>query len=615
MSNELRNYDFPADLKSMDLRELELLSYSIRDFLIENVSKTGGHLASNLGIVELTIALHKVFDSPKDKIIWDVGHQSYVHKILTGRAGEFDHLRQMGGISGFPKTKESEHDVYETGHSSTSISAAAGMAAARDLKGEDSEVIAVIGDGSMTGGMAFEALNNLGVSKSKVIVILNDNGMSISKNIGGLSHHLNKLRTSNGYLHAKKTVKKVLKGIPVVGDSISHEIGRTKDWLKYAVLSGGVIFEELGFSYYGPIDGHDLHEVLEALELAKQAAGPVFIHITTKKGKGYRTAEIAPNKFHGVAPFNPETGAVLKEPGITFSGVFGEAALELADRNDKVVAITAAMCDATGLSPFAKKYPHRFFDVGIAEAHGVTFAAGLAKSGMKPIAAIYSSFLQRAYDQILEDVCIQNLPVIFAIDRAGIVGADGETHHGVFDLSYLMPIPNMTILAPADGNQLKAMLNYAAEQNGPVAVRYPRGGCAFNPEDKRSFDGKNIRLSGGRDVDIWAVGNMLDTAKEARTLLAERGIDAGVVDVAAVKPMDLSCLEGTDKLLVTIEDNVISGGFGEKFRAESGACRVINFGWPDKFIEHGDCGSLYKKYGLDAVSITERICEQFERKA
>ena len=615
MSKELTQYDFPGDLKKMDLKEMELLSYAIRDFLIDKVSKTGGHLASNLGVVELTIALHKVFNSPEDKMIWDVGHQSYVHKILTGRAGEFDGLRQMNGISGFPKGKESPHDAFDTGHSSNSISAAAGMAAARDLKGDKNEVIAIIGDGSLTGGMAYEGLNNVGASKSKMIVILNDNGMSISRNIGGVSQHLSKLRTSNGYLRVKKTIKRALNRIPVIGDDLSTNIGHAKDRIKYALLSGGVIFEELGSTYLGPINGHNIRETIEVLELAKHVNGPVFIHVMTKKGRGYRTAEIDPNKFHGISPFNPETGKVLKPSGMTYSKVLGATVEAMAADDKKITTISAAMCDATGLSGFAKKYPRQFFDVGIAEAHCVTFAAGLAKSGMKPLVAIYSSFLQRAYDQIIEDVCIQNLPVVFAIDRAGIVGADGETHHGLFDIAYLTSMPNMTVLAPSNGNQLAAMIRYAFTLDGPVAIRYPRGDCSYNPQDTPVFDGKNQRIFTGKDLDIWAVGKMLQTALETREQLKRRGIDAGVVEAAAIKPLDLSCLTEKTKPVVTIEDGLLAGGFGDKFIVESQVQDVLTFGWPDQFVEHGDCDSLYKKYGLDADSITERICEHFERKA
>lgn len=615
MSDFLTEHQFPEDLKSMNYDQLDLLSYAIRDFLIENVSKTGGHLASNLGVVELTIALHKVFDSPKDKIVWDVGHQSYVHKILTGRADQFTSLRKLNGLSGFPKAKESIHDVYDTGHSSTSISAAAGMAAARDINGDKNDVIAVIGDGSLTGGLAYEALNNVGTSKSNMLVILNDNGMSISRNIGGVSQHLSKLRTSNGYISAKKIIKRALSHIPSVGDSLSSNLGHAKDRLKYAILSGGVIFEELGFTYVGPIDGHDIKELVETLNLVRHAKGPVLVHVLTKKGKGFRTAEIEPNKFHGIAPFNPETGVLLKKTGVSYSDVFGKAALKLAEQNDSIVAITAAMCDATGLKEFSKKYPRRFFDVGIAEAHAVTFAAGLAKSGYKPIVAIYSSFLQRAYDQILEDVCYQNLPVIFAIDRAGIVGADGETHHGIFDLSYLSSMPNMTILTPKDGCQLRAMLQYASSLNGPVAIRYPRGECFDPGEGDWTYEPVNKRISSGKDVDIWAVGKMVYTAERARDLLKDKGIIAGVVDVTTIKPLDLSCLDRSSGLIVTLEDNIISGGFGEKMKASAEDTKIVSIGWPEDFIEHGSCEELYKKYGLNPESITERICDLLERKA
>jgi len=616
MTTNLKKYDFPACIKDMSQDQMELLAVEIREFLIDKVSKTGGHLASNLGVVELTLGLHHVFDSPKDKIIFDVGHQSYVHKILTGRINEFDHLRQYGGMSGFPKTKESIHDVYETGHSSTSISAAAGMAAARDLKGEDHEVIAVIGDGSLTGGMAYEALNNVGASKEKIIVVLNDNGMSISRNIGGVSQHLSKLRTSIGYNKAKMTAKKALKGIPGVGEILYDSIDLAKDRVKYAMMHGGVIFEELGFTYLGPIDGHNLHDVIEALQLAKISPDPVLLHVITKKGKGYKNAEKDPNKFHGVGPFDPETGALKSSSGMTYSKVFGMTCEEIAAERDDVVAISAAMGDATGLGGFYQKYPDRFFDVGIAEAHGVTFAAGLAKSGIKPIVAIYSSFLQRAYDQIIEDVALQNLPVVFGIDRAGVVGADGETHHGIFDLSYLLPIPNMTVLTPKDGYQLAAMLRYAVTLDGPVAIRYPRGGCAYHELSTQVFDGRNRRSKSGKDVDIWACGRMVSVAEEAAEKLSEKGIDAGIVEVASVKPLDLSEYSvDNNKLLVTLEDNLLSGGFGETFAAKTGAGNVLMFGWPDKFVEHGDCDTLYQEYGLDADSIVERICEHFERKA
>lgn len=615
MSKDLTSYNFPDDLKDMTIDELELLTYEIREFLISNVSKTGGHVASNLGVVELTLALHKVFDSPKDKLIWDVGHQSYVHKILTGRADQFETLRQMNGMSGFPKAKESEHDVFDTGHSSTSISAAAGYAAARDIKGEDYNVVAIIGDGSMTGGMAFEALNNIGSAKSHLIVILNDNGMSISKNIGGLSQHLIRLRTSEEYQRTKKNIKDRLVHIPKVGADITSSIGKAKDKIKYALISGGVIFEELGFTYIGPIDGHSIKEILDALELAKHAEGPVLIHTITKKGKGYLTAEKHPNKFHGIGPFNPETGEVLAKSSVSYSKVFGDTVYKMAENDNEIVTVCAAMSEATGLGPFSEKYPRRFFDVGIAEAHAVTFAAGLAKGGLKSYVAIYSSFLQRAYDQIIEDVCLQNLPVVFAIDRAGIVGADGETHHGLFDIAYLSTMPNMSILTPSDGNQLASMIRYSRNSEGPVAIRYPRGGCDFDAESHEIYDGKNIRLAEGKDLDIWAVGKMTETALKIRSILADKGIDAGIVDVTCCKPIDTSALDENIETIYTLEDGYIKGGFGQNLAGILPDKDVITLGWPDLFIEHGTCEQLFEKYGLDAKSISERISEDFERKA
>lgn len=616
MKRELTEYNFPEDLKTMSDDELELLAYAIRDFLVEKVSVTGGHLASNLGVVELTIALHRVFNCPEDKIIWDVGHQSYVHKILTGRAAGFDTLRQTGGMSGFPKSRDSIYDAYDTGHSSTSLSAAAGMAAARDIRHEDHQVVAVIGDGSLTGGMAYEALNNIGASKSNVIIILNDNGMSISKNIGGVSHHLGKLRTSDKYLNAKKLLKNTLNSIPVVGKGIENGLSGAKDWLKYAMVSGGVLFEELGITYLGPVDGHDIQSMIEVMEQAEHVRGPVIIHVITKKGKGYINAEKDPNKFHGIGPFDPETGAPRSSSGITYSKIMGNTLVELGKRDDRIVAITAAMGTATGLGGFAERFPRRYFDIGIAEAHAVTFAAGLAKAGMKPLVAIYSSFLQRGYDQIVEDVCIQGLPVVFAIDRAGIVGADGETHHGLFDISYLSSIPGITILTPANGNQLAAMMEYAFEQPGPVAIRYPRGGCRFDPDAVEVFDGRSLRLFSGTDVDIWACGAMLDKAMTARELLQKRGISAGIVDVRVVKPLDMSAISSRCRNIVTLEDGVAMGGFGEKLRAiVPASITVMNLGWPDRYIEHGSCEDLYRKYSLDGASIAERISERFEGKA
>lgn len=625
MNKDLSQYNFPSDLKKMSDRELDLLSVAIRDFLIEKVSATGGHLASNLGVVELTIALHKVFNSPEDKIIWDVGHQAYVHKILTGRADRFDSLRQLDGLSGFPKSKESPHDVYDTGHSSVSISAAFGMAAARDIKGGKNEVIAVIGDGSLTGGMAYEGLNNIGDKKTKVIVVLNDNGMSISPNMGGISRHLGSLRTSKGYLDAKRFVKDKIGTIPNIGKALVSGLADFKNDIKYSILTnGGVMFEELGFTYFGPIDGHNITELCDAFEKARSLNEPVLIHVLTKKGKGYKNAEKDPGKFHGIGPFDPTTGALLnKSEGYSFSSLMGKLLCEKASDDQKIVAITAAMCEGTGLDDFSTMYPDRFFDVGIAEEHAVSFAAGLAKEGMKPVVCIYSSFLQRAYDQIMEDVCLQKLPVVFAIDRAGCVGADGETHHGNYDLSYLATIPGMTILTPKDGTQLSSMLDYALNLGRPAAIRYPKGAVEYNKKIMSTFDGKNIRICSGKgafNIDIWACGNMFSCGQQVCSLLSSRGIEAGLVDVAKVKPIDLSPLSDlADRpdLIVTIEDNSVSGGFGSCLASELALTdiKVMNFGWPDAFIPQGTCSQLSERYGLTPESIAERICEEVEKQA
>ncbi len=621
MNHNLLNYDFPRDLKNMNSEQLKLLTYSIREFLIDRVSKTGGHLASNLGVVELTVALHKAFNCPEDKLIWDVGHQAYVHKILTNRGGEFLKLRQFNGLSGFPKASESPYDCYDTGHSSTSISAAAGMAAARDIKNENHEVIAVIGDGSLTGGMAFEALNNVGETRSKVIVILNDNEMSISPNVGGISKHLGNLRTSKGYLSAKNFVKNKIRAIPNIGEGIAKGLAGIKNDIKYFILAkGGIIFEELGFTYFGPIDGHDIDAMLEVFDKAKKLNEPVFIHVLTKKGKGYKNAENEPAKFHGIAPFNPETGQVLeKSEKATYSGILGKYLCRKAEDDQRLVAITAAMCEATGLWEFSQAFPNRFFDVGIAEEHAVSFACGLAKEGMKPLVAIYSTFLQRSYDQLIIDACMQNLPIVFALDRAGVVGADGETHNGIFDLSYLSQMPNMTVLTPKDGNQFEEMLDYAFSLGTPCAIRYPRGTCDYDNYIMSTslFDGKNLRIKEGKDLDIWACGKMLATGEKVVGLLAERGIEAGLVDVATVKPMDFSQVNPETKYFVTLEDNIIQGGFGHSFKAGllNGNAKVVNIGWPDAFIPQGTFDELADCYGLSAEKIAERICEDFEGKA
>lgn len=614
MSNHIRDYKLPEDIKSMDENSLELLSTGIRAFLIDTISKTGGHLASNLGVVEISVGLHKIFDFPKDKLIWDVGHQSYIHKILTGRADQFSTLRQNDGMSGFPKRSESEYDVYDTGHSSTSISAAMGLAVARDLNKSDEEVIAVIGDGAMTGGPSFEALNNLGSLGSKVIIVLNDNGMSISEINGGLSEHLSKLRTSSEYQNTKNNIKKAINKIPDLGKPLSKGIAGLKRAVKYAIFSGGVIFEELGITYLGPFDGNNMSDVLRGLNQAKNAPGPVLVHFITKKGKGYKQAEQNPDKFHGIGAFDKETGVTLSKSQTSYSEIFGKKMFELAEKNDKLVALTAAMCTATGLDQMRDKYPKRVFDVGIAEAHACIFAAGLALGGMHPVVAIYSSFLQRAYDEIIEDVCLQKLPVTFAIDRAGIVGADGETHHGIFDLSYLLPLPNMTVLAPCDAHQLEDMLEYATSKDAPFAIRYPRGSADMTRHIEDSFELKNNVISEGKDVNIIAVGTMLNKAIKASEILKEQGIDAKVCSASVLKPFDDSIINSSDKLIVTLEDNLIRGGFGE-YIAANYTNMVVNLGWPNKFIEHGDCEYLYKKYGLDAESIAERIRQELEGKA
>ena len=620
---DLKKINSPSDIKSMSEAELEYLAIAIREFLIDSVSKTGGHLASNLGTVELTLGLHYVFDSPKDKLIWDVGHQTYIHKILTGRREEFDNMKKTGGISGFPKRKESSHDIYDTGHSSTSIPAALGIATARDLKGDDYEVVAIIGDGSMTGGPALEALNNVGESGTKVIILLNDNGMSISKNIGGISEHLSKLRTSKGYRNIKEIVKDKLDQVPVVGSGLKNVLGNTKENIKYMIMPGGILFEEFGLTYIGPFDGNNIKDVIKGLKQAKNVDGPVLVHMITEKGKGYRPAEENPNKFHGIGSFDAETGLAKSSASLSFSDAFGEAVFNVACNNPNITAITAAMCDATGLGKMQEAFPERVFDVGIAEAYGVIFAAGQAITGLHPIVAIYSSFLQRAYDEMLEDVCLQKLPVTFAIDRAGIVGADGETHHGIFDLTYLIPMPGMTVFAPCDANQLNKMLEIAAKMDSPCAIRYPRGAADENLLKEFDFYGENIRVSSGKDVDILAVGTMLPKALKAAELLREKGIDAGVVCISLVKDGLKERQEINDyildtqakKALVTLEDNVVSGGFGEMLNSlyhisltsDDMPLKVLNLGWPNKFIEHGSSDDLYEKYGLNPKGIAESI--------
>ena len=620
MKSNILDYNFPDDLKKMSVDEMELLAIQIREFLVDKVSKTGGHLASNLGAVELTLALHYFFNPPKDKIIWDVGHQSYVHKILTGRADAFDTLRKFNGLSGFPKTCESEYDVYDTGHSSNSISLAAGFAATRDLSGDDNEIIAVIGDGSLTGGLSYEGLNNLGYSKSKAIIILNDNGMSIGQNTGGLSRHLSKVRVSKGYLDFKSGLGHALKKVPAVGDNLYNGVSKLRDHLKYTLVDG-VMFEQLGFTYMGPIDGHDIHDLLYNFKLAKASKDSVIMHIVTKKGKGYGNAERNPSKFHGIGAFDKTTGEVLsKSKYKSYSSVFGDKLVELAEENDKILAISAAMVEGTGLKEFFKKYPKRSFDVGIAEEHAVAFAGAAAKNGYKPVVAIYSTFLQRAYDNIIIDVCLQNAPVVFAIDRAGNVGADGETHHGLFDISYLKNIPNLQVLSPANGKELEEMLQYAISYDGPIAIRYPRGddGGMTLPDVKVS-DGA-LELSQGKDGQIWAVGNMLKNAIEAAKILETQGIQVGVTNARWISPMDYTKLEKSaeaNKYIFTIEDGITKGGFGESVSAFISSKKfdthVLNIGWPRQFIDHGLTAELMEKYQLDPKNLAERIKEFIER--
>lgn len=635
---KLSEYNFPADIKHMTQKELEQLADEIREFLIDKVSVTGGHLASNLGVVELTLALHKVFDSPKDKMIWDVGHQAYVHKILTGRAQGFDTLRMFDGLSGFPRRSESEHDHFNAGHSSTSVSVAYGMAKARDLEGEDHAVVAVIGDGALTGGVAFEALNNAGHAyedkkKTKLIIILNDNEMSIHKNIGGLTQHLSNLRSAPGYNNFKRNLKEFLHRMPVFGFGAYKVLESIRDAVKNAVIPDGV-FEGFGFKYLGPIDGHDMQELSAILEGAKKMEGPVVIHAITKKGKGYPPAEKNPDTFHGIGPFNPLTGLSEANAKPTYSKIFGNRLTLLAKENKRIVAISAAMVEAVGLAPFKEQYPDRLYDVAIAEQHAVDFAAGLAIEGYHPVVAIYSTFLQRAYDQILIDICAQNLPVIFCLDRAGNVGNDGETHHGIYDISYLTHMPGMTVLSPKDGKELEQMLTYALEQNGPVAIRYPRGAAddLSGEGEEQPIDGKIevLRAAPEDSVCILALGRMAAPALKAADLLRQRGQEAAVVNARFAKPLDkegILALRERYALVATLEDNTVAGGFGTcvaQLFAENKLPKTnkkntlfsrkankdksfMILGWPDQIIKQGSVAQLEEQHGLSAQAIAERI--------
>ncbi len=620
MYYDIENEDLISIVRNGSYEDLKLLSEDIREFLINKVSKTGGHLASNLGIVELTIALHRVYNTPTDKIIFDVGHQAYVHKILTGRGKYFDSLRQFGGLSGFPKVRESEFDVYETGHSSTSVSAALGMATARDLNKEDNEIVAVIGDGSMTGGLVYEALNNAGGAGNKLRIILNDNGMSIAHNVGGMSKHLTALRTSNSYLKTKESLKSILYGGPAVGNKIAGGLLSTRDKLKHSIIrEEGSFIEDLGVKYFGPVDGYDFEALCDAMHAANKIDGPTLIHVITKKGKGYEFAEKYPRKFHGIASFDRNNGKVNKiSSSPSFSSVFGNKLNDMAEENEKIVAICAAMGTATGLGPFYETHPDRFFDVGIAEEHAIVFAAGLARSGFVPVCAIYSSFLQRAIDQIIEDVCLQNLHVVFAVDRSGLVGADGETHHGMFDISYFNMIPNMTVLTPCDGRQLEEMLEYAINEcTGPVAIRYPRGTSELDVPSIGPFNMTNEIISEGKDITILAVGSMLDEGTQAAELLRAKGFSVGVTSISVIKPFINSWANLDTKLVITIEDNVLQGGFGQTFSCSNvdSDYKIQCYALPDEFIEHGSVPELRKQCGIDVESIVKGATEYFERKA
>ena len=609
------------DIKNLKSEELPALAKEIRKFLIKKVSKTGGHLASNLGTVELTMALHRELNFPEDKIIWDVGHQSYTHKILTGRKSGFDTLRSYGGMSGFPKRNESPCDAFDTGHSSTSISAGVGYVKARDIKGEHYTVVSVIGDGSLTGGMAYEALNNAATLKTNFIMILNDNQMSISENVGGMSSYLAKMRTAEFYTGLKKEVTNTLMHIPGVGEKMVTHIRKAKDSIKQLMVPG-MFFEDMGITYLGPVPGHDLKRLCEAIRDAKRVEGPVLLHVMTTKGKGYLPAERQPAKFHGVGAFEISTGEPLKaKTKDTYTDAFSKAMMEVAEENKDVVAITAAMSDGTGLTRLRYRYPERFFDVGIAEEHAVTFAAGLAAGGLKPFFAVYSSFLQRGYDQIVHDVALQNLPVVFAVDRAGLVGNDGETHQGILDLSFLSTIPNMTVMSPKNHLELKDMVHFAAEyRDGPIAIRYPRGTASTLHEEFEApiVFGKSEVIYAEKDIVIFVVGHMYETAVKVRELLKEKGYSCSLVNVRFVKPLDQELLKqiaGTHKLIATIEENVLSGGYGEHvasyYAKEAISTRLLNFAIPDEFVEHGDVSVLREKEGLDAVSMAERISQVY----
>ena len=610
-----------ADLRRLNINEKKILAQEIREYIIDVVSKNGGHLASNLGIVELTLAIHNVFDLKKDKVVWDVGHQAYVHKILTGRKEQLKTLRKLDGLAGFPKTSESETDCFNTGHSSTSISAAMGMAKARDLKKENHSVIAVIGDGALTGGMALEALNHVGSSRTNMIVILNDNEMSISKNIGGINKLLTRLRAKRRYTVSNQKGRKIIEKIPVIGRLTVKAVKRIKKSIKQLIIPK-MYFEEIGFKYLGPVDGHNLEDLEYILSRAKELDEPVLIHVLTKKGKGYKPAEDNPDKFHGTGPFNIETGESTKKKSKDYSKAFGEKLIELAEKNEKIVAITAAMRDGIGLKDFSTKYPERFFDVGIAEQHALTFAAGLAKEGMIPFVPIYSSFYQRAYDQVIHDICIQKIPVIMCVDRAGCVGNDGETHQGLYDMAFFRLIPNITIMAPKDFEELTKMMEFAIELKAPVVIRYPRGGEAdvkFDKHEELEL-GKAEVLKEGQDVTIIGIGKMTAMAMKVANELEKDDINAEVINARFLKPLDESKITesiSNTKFVITIEDGTEIGGLGSSIKEliinkKLEDVKIKCFAYPDEFIKHGSVSELEELYGLDYKNIVNYIKQNIQ---
>lgn len=610
----------PGDIKNLTSQELVILGQEIRDFLIGKISQTGGHLASNLGVVELTMALYLTFNLPKDKIIWDVGHQSYTHKILSGRRGDFDELRKLGGMSGFPKRKESPCDAFDTGHSSTSISAGLGLAQARDVLKKDHFVVSVIGDGALTGGMAYEALNNAARMKKNFIIVLNDNNMSISENVGGMSKYLNSIRTGEGYLDLKKYVNNILSRIPVIGDSLIDKISRTKNGIKQLLIPG-MLFENMGITYLGPVDGHNVKALSRAFTEAKKLDHTVLVHVITKKGRGYGPAEKNPSRFHGVEPFHILTGESKNEKIYpSYTDVFSKTICKLAKENERIVAITAAMPDGTGLKRFSRLYPERFFDVGIAEEHAVTSAAGMAAGGLKPVVAVYSSFLQRGFDQVLHDVCIQNLPVVFCVDRAGLVGSDGETHQGIFDLSYLSAIPNMSVFAPKNLWELKDGLEFSMSYDGPFAVRYPRGEAYRGLKVFRApiEYGRGEMLYEESDIALLAVGSMVSTGEHVRQKLRAEGWNCTLANGRFIKPFDEELVDRLVQkhwLIVTMEENVLQGGYGlmvtRYIHERYPHVKVMNIALPDSYVEHGNVSLLRKGLGIDSDSILWRMKKEY----